>query len=89
MVHPFKDGNGRMARCLRSLVLAREGIPLSPVFLSIEEYLGRNTQAYPEVLAQVGDGEWQPYRESRPWIRFTLTAHLHQARISGPADLGV
>jgi len=80
MVHPFKDGNGRMARCLQSLVLAREGIPLSPVFLSIEEYLGRNTQGYYNVLAKVGGGEWQPHRDARPWVRFTLTAHLHQAR---------
>jgi len=80
MVHPFKDGNGRMARCLQSLVLGREGIPLSPVFLSIEEYLGRNTQVYHDVLANVGGGEWQPHRDARPWVRFTLTAHLHQAR---------
>lgn len=26
MVHPFKDGNGRMARATQTLVLAREGI---------------------------------------------------------------
>src|SRR5882724_7966128 len=45
MIHPFKDGNGRMARCLQTLVLARCGI-LDPVFISIEEYLGRNTQRY-------------------------------------------
>src|SRR5882757_3116944 len=25
-------------------------------------------------------GSWQPDRDSRPWIRFTLTAHLRQAR---------
>ncbi len=80
MVHPFKDGNGRMARCLQSLVLAREGVPLSPVFLSIEEYLGRNTQRYYDVLAQVGGGSWQPERDASEWIRFILTAHLHQAR---------
>src|SRR5664280_3149811 len=36
MVHPFRDGNGRMARILQSLVLAREGI-LAPEFASIEE----------------------------------------------------
>lgn len=79
MIHPFRDGNGRMARCLQSLVLARDGI-LSPVFMSIEEYLGRNANAYYDVLAAVGGGSWQPHRDTRPWIRFTLTAHLRQAR---------
>ena len=79
MIHPFRDGNGRMARCLQTLVLAREGL-LAPVFSSIEEYLGSNTQAYYDVLAQVGGGTWQPDRDTLPWIRFTLTAHLRQAR---------
>lgn len=80
MIHPFRDGNGRMARCLQSLVLAREGFPLSPIFVSIEEYLGRNTQTYYDVLAEVGCGRWQPAGDARPWLRFTLTAHLHQAK---------
>jgi Fic family protein len=77
MIHPFRDGNGRMARVLQSLVLARNGM-LSPVFMSIEEYLGRNTQAYYDVLAKVGGGHWEPARDTMPWIRFTLTAHLRQ-----------
>lgn len=79
MVHPFRDGNGRMARCLQTLVLARNGI-LNPVFCSIEEYLGHNTQAYYDVLAEVGQGRWQPGGTARPWVRFILTAHLRQAR---------
>lgn len=79
MIHPFRDGNGRMARCLQSLVLARGGV-LSPVFMSIEEYLGRNTQDYYDVLGEVGGGSWQPHRDARPWIRFSLVAHLRQAR---------
>ena len=79
MVHPFRDGNGRMARCLQTLVLAREGI-LSPVFCSIEEYLGRNTQTYYDVLARTGAGRWQPMGDARPWVQFILTAHLRQAR---------
>ncbi len=78
MIHPFRDGNGRMARCLQSLVLARERV-ISPVFMSVEEYLGRNTRAYYDVLAEVGAGSWQPERDARPWLRFTLTAHLRQA----------
>lgn len=79
MIHPFRDDNGRMARCLQSLVLARVRV-LSPVLMSIEEYLGRNTQAYYDALAEVGGGSWQPHRDTRPWLRFTLTAHLRQAR---------
>ncbi len=79
MVHPFRDGNGRMARILQSMVLAREGI-LAPEFASIEEYLGRRTQDYYDVLAEVGGGRWQPNRDARPWVRFCLTAHFRQAR---------
>lgn len=81
MIHPFRDGNGRMARCLQTLVLAREGVLEAP-FVSIEEYLGTgtNTDDYYDVLAQVGGGVWQPERDARPWIRFVLTAHYRQAQ---------
>ncbi len=79
MVHPFSDGNGRMARCLQTLVLARTGV-LAPPFSSIEEYLGHNTRAYYDVLAEVGGGNWSPSRDARPWVRFCLTAHYRQAQ---------
>ena len=79
MVHPFRDGNGRMARALQTLVLAREEIR-APVFSSIEEYLGRNTESYYEVLGKVGQGQWHPENDARPWLRYCLRAHYHQAR---------
>ena len=79
MIHPFSDGNGRMARCLQTLVLAREAI-LEPQFSSIEEYLGRNTPGYYRVLAETGKGMWNPGNDARPWIRFCLTAHYRQAK---------
>ncbi|MGE0863315.1 MAG: Fic family protein [Vicinamibacterales bacterium] len=78
MIHPFSDGNGRMARCLQTLVLARQNI-LAPSFCSIEEYLGKNQQAYYDVLGQVGAGAWHPEGDARPWVRFCLTAHYRQA----------
>jgi Fic family protein len=78
LLHPFSDGNGRMARCLQTFVLARDGV-LSPEFSSIEEYLGRNTNAYYDALTSVAQGKWSPQRDARPWIEFCLTAHYRQA----------
>lgn len=78
MIHPFSDGNGRMARCLQTLILAREGI-LDPRFSSIEEYLGRNTREYYSILGTVGGGSWKPSNDARPWVRFCLSAHFNQA----------
>jgi Fic family protein len=78
MIHPFSDGNGRMARCLQTLVLTRAGT-LAPEFSSIEEYLGDHTPEYYDVLARVGGGRWHPERDARPWLRFCLTAHFRQA----------
>jgi Fic family protein len=78
MIHPFRDGNGRMARCLQTLALARDQI-LSPEWMSIEEFLGANTQAYYDILAEVGEGKWRPEGDARPWVRFCLRAHYIQA----------
>lgn len=78
MIHPFSDGNGRMARCLQTLVLARERV-VAPVFSSIEEFLGRNTEQYYQALEEVGAGAWHPERDARPWVRFCLRAHYLQA----------
>ena len=77
MIHPFRDGNGRMARCVQTMVLARESI-VAPVFSSIEEYLGRNTELYYNVLGTVGQGSWHPGNDARPWIRFCLNGPYQQ-----------
>lgn len=82
LIHPFSDGNGRMARCIQTLLLAASagavGDPLAPEFLSIEEYLGQNTLRYYTALTDVAAGRWSPQRSVRPWMEFCLTAHLRQ-----------
>lgn len=80
MIHPFKDGNGRMARALQTLVISLGGT-LHPAFSSIEEWLGENTGEYYKVLSVVGQGQWSPHRSALPWIRFCLKAHYQQAAL--------
>ena len=79
MIHPFKDGNGRVARALQTMVLARDKV-LEPTFSSIEEWLGHNTDDCYTVLAAIGGGAWHPERDARLWVQFNLRAHHMQAQ---------
>ncbi|MFG1674012.1 Fic family protein [Micromonospora sp. NPDC049282] len=79
MIHPFRDGNGRMARALQTLVLSRRAI-VEPAFSSIEEWLGSNTEDYYRVLAATGRGHWNPEGSAHLWVSFNLRAHHIQAQ---------
>lgn len=78
-VHPFRDGNGRIARIVQSLVLALGGLK-SPELFSIEEYLRRHTREYYAALREVQGGSYTPQRDASSWVEFCLDAHLVQAR---------
>ncbi|CAN5421612.1 hypothetical protein BH23ACT6_BH23ACT6_09350 [soil metagenome] len=79
MIHPFRVGNGRMARALQTLVLAQDQV-LEPTFSSIEEWLGHNTDDYYRVLAATGGGTWQPHGSTHLWVKFNLRAQHMQAQ---------
>lgn len=79
MIHPFRDGNGRMARALQTMAMAQDQV-LEPTFSSVEEWLGSNTDDYYQVLAATGAGAWNPDRDARMWVQFNLRAHHMQAQ---------
>ena len=82
-IHPWRDGNGRMSRCVQTLVLARYG-ELAPEFSSIEEWLGRgrNTYDYYDALAAAQRGRFAPGDgDILGWVRFSLRAHHLQAQL--------
>lgn len=78
-VHPFRDGNGRIARILQSLVLALDGAT-TPEFGSIEDYLAGHTQDYYAALKAAQGGSYEPDRDATPWVEFCVNAHLEQAK---------
>jgi Fic family protein len=63
-IHPFLDGNGRVARALATLILFLEGYDIRK-FFSLEEYFDRNASNYYIALQSVtkrGDlTEWLEY----------------------------
>ena len=80
-IHPWRDGNGRMSRCLHTLLLARDGV-LAPEFSSIEEWIGlstANTGRYYNAL-QTTRATWDPDADAHEWVRFCLRAHHLRAQ---------
>jgi Fic family protein len=52
-IHPFLDGNGRVARAVATLILFSEGYDIKR-FFSLEEYYDREPMHYYEALQSVG-----------------------------------
>jgi len=55
-IHPFLDGNGRVARSLATLVLFKQGYDIKR-FFSLEEHYDREPLVYYEALQSVGRAE--------------------------------
>jgi Fic family protein len=51
-IHPFLDGNGRVARALATLILYKDGYDIRK-FFSLEEYFDKDSFAYYEALQSV------------------------------------
>lgn len=62
-IHPFIDGNGRMARSTATLVLFLDNYDIKK-FFSLEEYYDRDASRYYEALKSASSGEltvWEEY----------------------------
>lgn len=73
LLHPFKDGNGRIGRLLIPLFLYSKGLLVRPSFY-LSEYLETNREAYYASLQDISqNGNWDN------WILFFLSAVVEQA----------
>ncbi len=74
LIHPFKDGNGRLGRILIPLFLYEKSLLSSPVFY-ISAYLETNRDIYYDRLNAISkEGDW------KSWILFFLTAVIEQSK---------
>ena len=74
LLHPFKDGNGRVGRILIPLFLYQKNVLTQPMFY-LSEYLERHREEYYQRLQAISsDDDWDG------WIVFFLQAILTQAK---------
>lgn len=73
LIHPFRDGNGRIGRMLVPLILYNKHILSTPMFY-ISAYLEHHRdEYYQRLLAVSRDDDWNG------WIAFVLQALIEQA----------
>jgi Fic family protein len=77
-IHPFLDGNGRMARLLTLLLLYKAGYEVGR-FISLERIVERTKESYYDTLYQSSQGwhEWQ--HNLLPWWEYFLGVMLLSA----------
>jgi Fic family protein len=75
-IHPFRDGNGRTARVLSSLIMYRGGFR-TPSFTSLEEWWGRHPDDYYRAFSCLG-ARFDPNSDVTPFISAHVTAQLAQ-----------
>ncbi|KAA3596816.1 MAG: Fic family protein [Calditrichaeota bacterium] len=76
-IHPFEDGNGRIARALADLLLARaDGIPQR--FYSLSSQIQKERKKYYEILEKTQKGNL----EITEWLEWFLNCFLNSLKAS-------
>jgi Fic family protein len=71
VIHPFLDGNGRMARLLALLLLYQSGYDVGR-FVSVEKLIETTRETYYEALAASTAGWHEGEHDLEPWLSYFL-----------------
>lgn len=74
-IHPFLDGNGRMARLLTVLLLYYYGYEVSR-YISLERVIEQTKESYHETLHKSSQGWLKGKHDALPWIEYFLSTIL-------------
>jgi Fic family protein len=70
-IHPFPDGNGRMARLLTLLGLYQAGYDVGR-YVSLERLVADTKETYYDALDVAGRGWHEDQHDVRPWLSYLL-----------------
>jgi Fic family protein len=68
-VHPFRDGNGRIARLLTLLLLYKENYRVGR-YVSLERIIEQSKQTYYETLEHSSQGWHDDRHDAHPWVTY-------------------
>ena len=74
-IHPFLDGNGRMARLLTLLMLYRGGFTVGR-YISLEKVVEDTKDGYYDALYQSSQGWHEGKHDLKPWLEYLLGVML-------------
>jgi Fic family protein len=70
-IHPFLDGNGRLARLLTLLLLYQAGYGVGR-YISLERLVSDTRESYYEALQSAGDGWHDDRHDIWPWLEYLI-----------------
>nr|WP_237179060.1 Fic family protein [Paenibacillus sp. MMS18-CY102] len=78
-IHPFSDGNGRMARLLTLLLLYQAGYEVGR-YVSLEKCIEDTKDQYYAALQKSSVGWHEETNDVRPWVEYFLTTLIEAHR---------
>lgn len=81
-IHPFPDGNGRLARLLTLLLLYVAGYEVGR-YISLERIIGQTKETYYEALHRSGERWDVGHHDLTPWHQYSLGVLIYAYREFG------
>lgn len=78
-IHPFSDGNGRMARLLTQFSLYRDGWDFRKIIV-LEEFYNKDRQEYYNAENIVQGEKYHEGQDLTPWLEYFIAGFLIEAR---------
>lgn len=79
-IHPFQDGNGRLSRCITTLLLLKSGYLYMP-YASLESVIESNKESYYLALRRTQQSLESSHPDYNPWLLFFLRSLQKQKRL--------